>query len=121
RLPRADRGGRQERQLLGPMPALRAARFAIVLVTMAAPAGAQWLNYPTPGLPRLPDGRPNLAAAPQRTADGRVDLSGIWTKDAGTLDYFYDLAKGLPPGEVVMTPWADAIARQRESRNHVDD
>jgi hypothetical protein len=103
------------------MTALRAARLAIVLVTMAAPAGAQWLNYPTPGLPRLPDGRPNLAAAPQRTADGRVDLSGIWTKDAGTLDYFYDLAKGLPPGEVVMTPWAEAIARQREGRNHIDD
>jgi hypothetical protein len=105
------------------MTALRAALIAAVLVTAAArPAGAQWLNYPTPGLPRLPDGKPNLAAAPGRTADGRPDLSGIWIKDTpGPLDYFYDLAKGLTPGEVVMTPWAQAIARQRESRNHVDD
>src|SRR5215510_11953924 len=86
------------------MTALRAARLAIVLLTMAAPAGAQWLNYPTPGLPRLPNGMPDLAAPPARTADGRIDLSGIWIKDAATLDYFYDLAKGLPPGDVVMTP-----------------
>jgi len=101
----------------------RQALTAIVVAVLApAAAGAQWLNYPTPGLPRLPDGKPNLAAAPLRTADGRVDLSGIWIKDTpGTLDYFYDLAKGLPPGEVVMKPWADAIARQRESRNHIDD
>lgn len=103
------------------MTALRAARLALVLATMAAPAGAQWLNYPTPGLPRLPNGMPDLAAAPARTGDGRIDLSGIWIKDAATLDYFYDLAKGLPPGDVVMTPWAETIARQRESRNHIDD
>jgi hypothetical protein len=102
--------------------ALRPALTALVLALLATPAvRAQWLNYPTPGLPRLPDGRPNLAAAPTRTADGKLDLSGIWIKDAGTLDYFYDLAKGLPPGDVVMTPWAEAIARQRESRNHIDD
>ena len=104
------------------MTGRRAALTVIVLATLvASPARAQWLNYPTPGLPRLPDGKPDLAAAPARTADGKPDLSGIWIKDAGTLDYFYDLAKDLPPGAVVMTPWAQAIARQRESRNHIDD
>lgn len=104
------------------MSALRAGWTTIALVALAVlPAGAQWLNYPTPGLPRLPDGEPNLAAATLRTADGRPDLSGIWIKDAATLDYFYDLAKGLKPGDVVMTPWAEAIARKREARNHIDD
>jgi len=104
------------------MPALRAPMAAAVLLVCTAwPSAAQWLNYPTPGLPRLPDGKPNLAAAALRTADGRPDLSGIWIKDAATLDYFYDLAKGLKPGDVVMTPWAEAIARQREERNHIDD
>jgi hypothetical protein len=104
------------------MTAARWALSAIVFALLApATAGAQWLNYPTPGLPRLPDGKPNLAAPPSRTADGRLDLSGIWIKDAATLDYFYDLAKDLPPGSVVMTPWAQALARQRESRNHIDD
>jgi hypothetical protein len=31
------------------------------------------------------------------------------------------LAKDLKPGDVEMTPWAAAIAAQRQSRNHVDD
>jgi hypothetical protein len=85
-------------------------------------ASAQWLNYPTPGIPRLPDGKPNLTAPTPRTADGKPDLSGIWTKEArNALDYFYDLAKDLKPEDVVMTPWARAIAQQREARNHVDD
>jgi len=73
-------------------------------------------------VPRLANGKPNLAAPAPRTADGKPDLSGIWTKDApNALDYFYDLAKDLAPGDVVMTPWAAGIAKQREARNHVDD
>jgi len=31
-------------------------------LVLSAPAFAQWLNYPTPGIPRLPDGQPNLEA-----------------------------------------------------------
>jgi hypothetical protein len=34
---------------------------------------AQWLNYPTPGMPRLPNGQPNLAAPAPRTADGKPE------------------------------------------------
>ena len=95
--------------------------LALGTLGSAAPS-AQWLNYPTPGLLRLPDGRPNLAAPAPRTPDGKPDLSGIWTKDTpNALDYFYDLAKDLKPGGVVMTPWAQAIADQRRGRDHVDD
>jgi hypothetical protein len=94
----------------------------ITILAFSVQAWGQWLNYPTPGIPRLADGKPNLSAPTLRTADGKPDLSGIWTKDtAGFLDYFYDLAKDLGPGDVVMTPWAQAIAQQRESRDHVDD
>jgi hypothetical protein len=42
---------------------------------------AQWLNYPTPGIPRTPDGKPNLSAPAPRTADGKPDLSGLWRLD----------------------------------------
>ena len=92
------------------------------VVQCSVVAAGQWLHYPTQGIPRLPDGKPNLTAPAPRTADGKPDLSGIWTKDTpGFLDYFYDLAKDLKPGDVVMTPWAQAIAQQRESRDHVDD
>jgi len=88
----------------------------------SAVTDAQWLHYPTTGIPRLPDGKPNLSAPPPQTAYGKPDVSGIWTKDTpGFLDYFYDLAKDLGRDDVVMTPWAQAIAQQRESRNHIDD
>jgi hypothetical protein len=52
------------------------------------PAWAQWVQYPTPGLPRAKDGTPNLKAPVPRTRAGRPDLSGIWyASDAGpTID-----------------------------------
>jgi len=49
-----------------------------MICVISSPLGAQWLNYPTTGIPRLPDGKPNLAAPAPRTADGKPDLSGIW-------------------------------------------
>ena len=48
----------------------------------AAPLFAQWINYPTPGIPRLPDGKPNLSAPAPRTADGHPEScweSGNWS------------------------------------------
>ena len=39
---------------------------------------AQWLNQPTPGIPRTGDGKPNLSAPAPRTADGKPDLAGLW-------------------------------------------
>jgi len=56
-------------------------RFSAILLALSLSAlslDAQWLNYPTPGLPRTRDGRPNLAAPAPRTADGKPDLSGVW-------------------------------------------
>ncbi len=88
-------------------------------VLLSGAAHAQWLKHPTPGIPRLPDGTPNLTAPAPTLADGRPDLGGIW--DVGNMLYFHDLARGLKPGEVVLTPWAAAIQKVRRDRNHVDD
>jgi len=57
--------------------ALQAALTAVFL----HPVDAQWLNYPTAGVPRTPDGKPNLDAECPRTPDGKPDLSGVWVTE----------------------------------------
>jgi hypothetical protein len=59
---------------------MKAAVIAVVLAVSSAPLAAQWLNQPTAGIPRTPDGKPNLAAPAPRTPDGKPDLSGLWNK-----------------------------------------
>jgi hypothetical protein len=50
-----------------------------LLLTVSVCANAQWLNQPTPNIPRTADGKPDLAAPPPRLPDGHPDLSGVWT------------------------------------------
>ncbi len=83
--------------------------FAIILFALTAPLGAQWLKYPTPGIPRTADGKPNLTAPAPRTADGKPDLSGMWQRIS--LKYERNVAADLKPGEI--QPWAEALVRQR--------
>jgi len=54
--------------------------FAVAMFFAAIPGTllAQWPDYPTPGVPRTADGKPNLEGPAPRTADGHPDLSGIW-------------------------------------------
>ena len=39
----------------------------------ATPLTAQWINHPTPGIPRTEDGKANLSAPAPRTRDGKPD------------------------------------------------
>jgi hypothetical protein len=71
---------------------------------------AQWLKLPTPGLPRLPDGKPNLTAPAPRTRDGKPDLSGLWKNDGGDR-YYNNVAADLKRDDVA--PWAHALFTKR--------
>ncbi|SRR5712691_1066421 len=91
---------------------------AIIVFVISAPLSAQWLNYPAPGVPRLPDGKPNLAAPAPKTPDGKPDLSGIWLTRGG---YTGNIAKDLKPGEVSFQPWAEALYKHRLDTHGKDD
>src|SRR4051794_36385755 len=51
---------------------------SLVVFALPAAASAQWLNYPTPGVPRTADGKPDMSAPTPRTADGKPDFTGMW-------------------------------------------
>jgi hypothetical protein len=51
---------------------------ALVIFLSSARLSAQWVKYPTAGVPRKADGKVDMSAATPRMADGKPDFSGIW-------------------------------------------
>lgn len=115
------------------LPWLQYAAAAFIF-TVSSPAFAQWLGYPTAGVPRLPDGKPNLSAPAPKAPDGKPDFSGMWGwespvpcgahcsdiafNDIGT-EFFniaYRLKGGLP-----YQPWAAELVKQRKAKQAADD
>ena len=105
----------------------RFSSLGLAILFAVGPVRAQWLNYPTSGIPRLPDGRPDLSAPAPRLPDNKPDLSGLWQADCGVSSgcwqqsRFFDLTSGLAPADVAMTTWATSVQKEREGRNDVDD
>ena len=96
------------------MVKLRDALCAAVLLLPSA--AAQWLNYPTKGTPRGPDGKPNLTAPTPRRADGKPDMTGVWmgiTKD------MINIAADVK--DVPFQPWAAAEYKRRRDTESKDD
>jgi hypothetical protein len=91
-------------------PRRRLPGLLIALGMLGQPGSAQWLHYPTPGIPRTPDGKANLSA-PTPRADGKPDLSGIWMRSSGK--YLANLAAGLKPEDVQFQPWAAKLFDER--------
>ena len=129
-----------------PTPSFwRRCSFAAMFLT-ASPAAlfAQWPSYPTPGIPRTPDGKPNLSAPAPRTPDGKPDLTGIWQNNrtvGGTVaartsanppssnddllavarrSPFWNLGSQFKDG-LPFTPWGAEVHRQRVANNSKDN
>src|SRR6266852_5944336 len=86
-----------------------AAALTTFAFLLSAPLAAQWLDYKTPGIPRTPDGKPNLSAPVPKTADGKPDLSGIWRGPINS-PYNRNIAVDLKPNEI--QPWAQEVYQQ---------
>lgn len=105
---------------------------ALILSAVPPALFAQWLDYPTPGVPRTPDGKPNLSAPAPRAPDGKPDLSGMWGWETSRpcpphgcgdtqigrefLNIAYRLEKGLP-----YQPWAAELVKKRKADSAKDD
>lgn len=90
----------------------------LIAFVMAPMLSAQWLNLPTPGIPRMANGRPNLNAPAPRAADGKPDLSGLWTLNAGP-GHISNVAAELRAGDV--QPWAERLYKERLGNLGRDD
>lgn len=92
--------------------------LAACLCSLPLPVFAQWLKFPEKGIPRLPDGKPNLTAPPPKSRGGKPDLTGIWQPPNG---YVGNIARDLKPGEVPFQPWAETLYKQRQDTLSKDD
>jgi hypothetical protein len=96
----------------------------VVAYAVSPTIEAQWIRYPTAGVPKTRDGRPNLSARAPRTADGKPDFSGVWQNGgygppggeglgATPKTVFFDLSFGMG-GPPPFQPWAAKLAAQRK-------
>ena len=90
------------------LPSMRTIAGAAILISiLCGPLAAQWFHYPTPGMPRTADGKPDLAAPAPKAADGHPNLSGVWSADTRPLQVI------APEASIPFQPWARKLTEDR--------
>ena len=88
---------------------IRATLIAALCSTLSSSVAAQWPLYPN-GIPKGPDGRPNLSAPTPRTPEGKPDFSGVWM-----------IASGADTRNLPFQPWAADLQQKRLTENGLND
>ena len=114
---------------------------AIIVAVVSAPlvGVAQWIHYPTDGLPRTADGKFNANAPAPRLSTGKPDLSGLWHAqqnrqcttakgepapcgiEIGGSPLGGNLGRDLPGGFLPYQPAARALMDKRHAAMAIDD
>src|SRR6185295_8365628 len=98
---------------------------------LAAPAFAQWLDYPTASVPRTASGAPDLTAPTPKLADGKPDFSGLWGTMCVNKTVLCMPDQAVPPefgnigvnmqGGLPYQPWAADLVKTRRADFGKDD
>jgi hypothetical protein len=109
------------------MDKFRSLSVFVVFLSTFVPLPGQWLEYRDSGIPRTPDGKPNLSAPAPKTPDGKPDLTGVWAVAHSELappDYvqtgpnqFLNIApddKGQPYRRLPYRPGMAELAKARD-------
>jgi len=119
-----------------PVPDLGFSTAALALAALLAsvPAAAQWVGYPTAGVPRKADGKVDMTAPAPRLTNGKPDFSGIWISDRTepgqeTISDTSSLPSGRHmanmgvdfEGGLPYQPWQLPIVKKRTENLAIDD